>query len=361
MATEGPCRGIGFPDPHRRRFFTVKLLSIAVPCYHSAAYMSRCINSLAAGGSDVEILIIDDGSTKDNTAQIADDYQARYPGMIRAIHQPNAGHGGAVNTGLAHATGLYFKVVDSDDWVNKKAYLKILDTLRELSKRKQTVDMFLSNYVYEKQGASHKMVMHYRGVLPQDRIFTWEEVGRFKIGKYILMHSVIYRTELLKACGLRLPEHTFYVDNIFVFQPFPYVETMYYMDLNFYRYYIGREGQSVNEDVMISRIDQQFRVNYLMIDQYTESEIRHPRCDRYMLNYLAIVTTISSILCIRSKEEKNLRRKKELWDYLREKNRPAYRKLRYNILGIVMNLPGKAGRGIASFCYVIAQKLYGFN
>ena len=156
----------------------MKLLTIAIPCYHSADYMARCIDSLLVGGDEVEILIVDDGSTKDNTGEIADSYAARYPGIVRAIHQPNAGHGGAVNTGLTHATGLYFKVVDSDDWVNKKAYLKILDTLRTLREQEHSVDMFLSNFVYEKQGAHHKMVMHYRRVMPKDRIFTWNGLKR---------------------------------------------------------------------------------------------------------------------------------------------------------------------------------------
>ena len=82
----------------------------------------------------------------------------------------------------------------------------------------------------------------------------------FMIGQYILMHSVIYRTQLLKECGLELPKHTFYVDNIFVYQPLPHVKNMYYLDVNFYRYFIGRTDQSVNESVMIGRIDQQLRV-----------------------------------------------------------------------------------------------------
>ena len=86
------------------------------------------------------------------------------------------------------------------------------------------------------------------------------------VGKYILMHSVIYRTGLLRDCGLELPKHTFYVDNLFVYQPLPHVQTMYYMDVNFYRYFIGREDQSVHEDVMIRRIDQQLFVNRIMID-----------------------------------------------------------------------------------------------
>ena len=50
----------------------MKLLSIAIPCYNSEKYMRKCIDSLLIGGEDVEILIIDDGSTKDRTAEIAD-------------------------------------------------------------------------------------------------------------------------------------------------------------------------------------------------------------------------------------------------------------------------------------------------
>ena len=100
----------------------MKLLSIAIPCYNSEAYMRNCIESLLPGGDEVEILIVDDGSVKDNTAQIADEYEARYPGICRAIHQENGGHGEAVNAGLRAATGIYFKVVDSDDWVNAEAY-----------------------------------------------------------------------------------------------------------------------------------------------------------------------------------------------------------------------------------------------
>ena len=109
----------------------MKILSIAIPCYNSAAYMRRCIDSLLPGGEDVEILIVDDGSTKDNTAEIADEYERNYPGICRAIHQENGGHGEAVNAGLRNATGVYYKVVDSDDWVNEEAYMEVLDTLTE--------------------------------------------------------------------------------------------------------------------------------------------------------------------------------------------------------------------------------------
>ena len=179
--------------------------------------MEHCILSLLPGGDDVEILIVDDGS-KDRTAEIADEYERKYPGIVRAIHQENGGHGEAVNAGIRNATGLFFKVVDSDDWVDYEAYMKILKKLRELAGGDTVLDMFIANYVYEKEGVRHKKIMRYSS-LPQDKIFTWNEAGRFHKGQYILMHSVIYRTQLLRECGLELPKHTFYVDNIYVYKP----------------------------------------------------------------------------------------------------------------------------------------------
>ena len=207
----------------------MKLLSIAIPCYNSEAYMRHCIESLLPGGDEVEILIVDDGSQKDRTGQIADEYEARYPGICRAIHQENGGHGAAVNAGLREATGIYFKVVDSDDWVNEEAYKEVLETLRFFVMGNQTLDMLITNFVYEKQGVKHKRVMQYRTALPRRQLCTWKDVKMFMLGQYILMHSVIYRTGMLRDCSLELPMHTFYVDNIFVFQPLPYVKTFYYL------------------------------------------------------------------------------------------------------------------------------------
>ena len=208
--------------------------------------MRKCIDSLLPGGEDVEIIIVNDGSS-DSTPEIAEEYRERFPGIIKVVNKENGGHGSAVNAGIEHARGLYFKVVDSDDWVSQSAYLRILDKIKELLNAGKSIDMFISNYVYEKEGEKRKKVMKYTHTLPEDEIFTWKDVRHFRVGQYILMHSVIYRTNLLRDCGLKLPEHTVYVDNIFVFNPLPYVKTMYYINVNFYRYFIGREDQSVNE------------------------------------------------------------------------------------------------------------------
>ncbi len=342
----------------------MKLLSIAIPCYNSENYMRKCIESLLVGGEDVEILIVDDGSTKDRTAEIADEYAAKYPTIIKAIHKENGGHGSAVNVGIANATGLYFKVVDSDDWVKEDAYREILDTLRRLAGGDRVLDMLISNFVYDKEGEKHKKVMQYRHILPKNQMFTWEDCRHFTKGHYILMHSVIFRTRLLQDCGIQLPEKTFYVDNIYVFEPLPYVKNMYYLDVNFYRYYIGREDQSVNESIMISRIDQQIKVNKIMVDYMVENKTRimeNKRLYQYMFNYLEIVTTVSSVLMIRSGTEENLMKKKELWQYLKNKDKKLYYKLRRGIMGGAMNLPGRGGRKLSVEGYKICQKIFKFN
>ena len=342
----------------------MKLLSIAIPCYNSESYMRRCIDSLLVGGEDVEIIVVNDGSTKDNTAAVADEYAAKYPTIVKAVHQENGGHGSAVNAGIRNATGLYFKVVDSDDWVKEEAYMQILDTLRELAGGDQVLDMLISNYVYEKEGEKRKKIMHYRRILPKDKMFTWNDCHHFTKGHYILMHSVIFRTKLLKDCGLELPKHTFYVDNLYVFEPLPYVKNMYYLDVNFYRYYIGRSDQSVNESVMISRIDQQLRVNMRMIDYMVEhmAEIKKTkRLFQYMRNYLEIITTVSSVLLIRGETKEFLEMKAQLWDYLKEKDVRLYRYLRHGIMGGTMNLPGRGGRKISVDAYKLCQKIFKFN
>ena len=337
----------------------MKLLTFAIPCYNSEAYMEKCIESILPGGEDVEILIVDDGS-KDRTAEIADAYAEKYPTIVRAIHQENGGHGEAVNTGIRNATGLYFKVVDSDDWIDPDAYKKILDKLRELVGGKSNLDMLLANYVYEKVGVKHKKVMRQTG-MPKDCIFTWSDVKHFFKGHYILMHSVIYRTKLLRECGLELPKHTFYVDNIYVYKPLPYVRNIYYMDVDFYRYFIGRDDQSVNEKVMISRIDQQIRVNKIMIDDVDLWKVSNAKCRKYMFNYLEIITVISTVMLLRAGTDEALEKKRELWTYIKNKDIRLFHKLRRGILGNTMNLPGEGGRKISLAAYRISQKVVGFN
>ena len=338
----------------------MKILSVAIPSYNSQDYMRKCIESLLPGGDDIEIIIVNDGS-KDRTGEIAEEYVSRYPGIVKAVHQENGGHGEAVNTGLKNATGLYFKVVDSDDWVDERTLPKIIATLKKLVAGPDTVDAVISNFVYDKVGAKHKKVMQYRKYMPTDTVFEWKDLKKMRTGKYILMHSMIYRTNLLRECGLELPKHTFYVDNLFVFQPLPSVKKMYYIDDLFYHYYIGREDQSVNEQVMIGRIDQQIKVNKLMIDTMAGIRGTNKNCRRYMLSYLDIIMTVSSMLLLKSGTEENFKKKQELWSYLKNADTGLYLQIRHGLLGRACNIPGKSGRKMSVAAYRITQKFYVFN
>ncbi|MCI9537491.1 MAG: glycosyltransferase family 2 protein [Eubacterium sp.] len=338
----------------------MKILTVAIPCYNSQDYMRHAVESVLVGGEDVEILIINDGSV-DDTGKIADELEQEYPGIIRAIHQENGGHGEAVNAGIRNAKGLYFKVLDSDDWLDREALVKVMEKLRSFIREGRLVDMFLANYVYEKPSVHKHKAIRYEGVFPQEKIFGWSDIKKFKISQNILMHSVIYRTQMLLDCSLELPKHTFYVDNIFVYTPLPYVKTMYYMDVDLYRYFIGRDDQSVNEKVMMGRIDQQIKVNKLMIDAHDLNKIKNKKLRDYMVKYLAMMMTVSSVFLIKEGSEESLEKRTELWKYLKNSSRNTFRLVNKQVLSKPMQIRGKAGRKMVVWGYSISRKLYGFN
>ena len=341
-----------------------KLITFAVPCYNSAAYMDHCIETiLQGGGEDIEIILVDDGSTRDDTPAICDRYAETYPDIVRVIHQENGGHGEGVNQGIRNARGIYYKVVDSDDWLDVPSLRKVLDKLRQFTRDKKPIDLMIANYVYEHVEDHTQRVMHYRNVFPVGRVFGWDHVGRFRPSQYLLMHSVIYRTQLLRDCGLELPKHTFYVDNIFVYQPLPWVKNIYYMDVDLYRYFIGRADQSVNEKVMVTRVDQQVRVTRQMIDSHNLREVsaQHKRLGRYMFNYLAMMMTISSIFLEIADTPESLGSKTQLWEYLRTVDSGIYHRMKYLAVSAVGNFPGYQGRRLSVGLYRLARKIYKFN
>ncbi len=326
--------------------------------------MDKCIESLLAlddGLDDIEILIVNDGSS-DNTAEKADEWHNRYPETIYAIHKENGGHGSAVNVGLETARGRYYKVVDSDDWLDASAMEEILPYLRSQSELRDACDLVIANYVYEKVYEGTHTTIDYRNVFPTNREFTWDEIGRFKPSQYLLMHSAIYRTELLRDVGLVLPEHCFYVDNIFVYVPLPAVYSIRYFDVDMYRYFIGREGQSVNEDTMKARIDQQLRVTKFMIDSVDlDADVVQKKLRRYMENYLSMMMCICSVFLRMINTPEAEAKRKDIWDYLKEKRPEGYSHIRNNVLNIGTNIGGEFGRRLGLGGYHIAQRIFKFN
>lgn len=329
-----------------------KVLSIIVPCYNSAEYLERCVDSLIAGGKRVEIILVDDGST-DATGAMLDAYAHDYQN-VRVIHQENRGHGGAINHALEIATGQYVKVVDSDDWLDPNAYQAVLDFLTE----HEPVDMLVCNYLYDKPVSGQKKRVKFN--LPVKRTFSWDQV-RLHPGQYLMLHSLIYRRQVLVKSGIILPEKVSYDDNLFVFEPMKYVRSIYYLPVDLYHYYIGREDQSVNEQVMLKKIDQQILINKMMITFYASQIDKNDPCQKYLKYYLEIITTISSVILILAGDKKSLKLKRDLWNFLKKYDYLTYKSFRKRPLGVGVNLPGRGGRRVVTRLYQVAKKIYAFN
>ena len=346
----------------QRRDQIMKDITFTIPCYNSQDYMERCINSLLVAGEKAEIIIVDDGST-DQTGAIADRYAQQYPKVIRVVHQENGGHGAGVNAGLALASGKYFKVVDSDDWLDQRELKKLLGKIGQWNRAGRSVDLIICNYIYDHLYEKRAKRMGYQNVFCENKICGWKDMKHFRPSQYLVMHSLIYRTEVLRRSGVKLPRHSFYVDNIFANQPLPYVRSLCYLNLDLYHYFLGREDQSVNEKVLMQRIDQQIRVTKL-VSACTDLErmrIHNPKLAEYLIRNISIMMAISSIHLLLIGTSEALRKREMLWNYVKNHDRRLYDFLRRRTVSGLTYLPGKAGAGLTLAGYKVAQKLYQFN
>lgn len=337
-------------------------ITFTVPCYNSEDYMERCIDSLLTADERAEIIIVDDGST-DRTGEIADNYARNYPEIVRVIHQENGGHGAGVNAGLEHATGRYFKVVDSDDWLDKDELWKLLEKIEQWDKEDTRVDLIICNYIYDHLNEGKKKRMSYANVFRPGVICGWNKIGKFRPSQYLVMHSLFYRTDVLRRAGIRLPRHTFYVDNIFANQPLPYVTTLCYLNLDMYHYFLGREDQSVNEKVLMQRIDQQIRVTKLVSNCTDLEKVgkKYPRLASYLTRNISIMMAISSIHLLLIGTPEAMKKREMLWNYVKNHDHRLYFKLKRRSLSGFTCLPGKIGAGITLAGYRAARKIYQFN
>ena len=337
------------------------LVSIIVPMYNTAGCIARCVKSICAQTyKSIEILLLNDGSTDDTLAVCralaASDHR------IALVDKTNTGAADTRNQGIALAHGKYIQFVDSDDWLDEAALRTVLAKLNTLTARGTAPDLMICNYVYEHVEDNTSHTVRYTNVFPQNRLFSWTHVGHFRPDQNLLMHSVMYRTQVLRDCGMVLPKHTFYVDNIFVYQPLPFVKSMYYMDLDLYRYFIGRADQSVNESVMVKRVDQQLRVTRHMIDcQDLDALKGQKKLRSYMLHYLSMMMAISDIFLLLDGSAAAKQKENELWAYLKaHTSAGVYRSIRYGFGGVT-NLKIPKGDKLVLGGYRLAQKIFKFN
>nr|WP_257505948.1 glycosyltransferase family 2 protein [Actinomyces sp. 565] len=357
------------------------LITVVVPAYNAEDCLGRCLSSLVAadGGRDeLEVIVVDDGAT-DSTGALADAY-ARAHTAIEVIHQENKGHGGAINTGVAAARGTWLKVCDADDAIDPGTLRALLASLRSWREAGTEPDLVVTNFVYVREGTpawyrlSHgparrgprgvrpgRHVVRFRGILPAGRIGSWRDVRSFRPDQYLMMHSLAYRREVLEHSGMRLPEHCFYVDNLFAFEPLRHVRTLTYLDLDLYYYTVGRAGQSVADDVIVARLDQHDRVNALML----EAMPREGEVPVSLLHYLVHIYTLSAVvittMALRSGTPQNLAIKQRLWERLDATRPDVARWVRGSVMGRLMTLPGRTGRWVTVAGYQVVRRVLALN
>lgn len=241
-----------------------KTVSFSIAAYNIEKTIHECVDSILAAdcADDIEILIIDDGSS-DKTADIAREYESKYPGTVRLISKENGGHGSTINTGIKEARGEYFRAVDGDDWVNGKNIKEYIIRLK-----KEKADIVLCNYEsYFEKGIVKKTI---HSGLKDMEMLSFDEAAK-KVD-WMNYHSVTYKTDILKKNVISLDEHCFYVDTEFMSFPVPYADTVTYYDMDLYCYRRDNEGQSVCEESRKRNIDHSKKVFFRLLRFYKENE-----------------------------------------------------------------------------------------
>ena len=229
----------------------MKLLSFVIPAYNSEAYLEKCLSSMLEPSvlPALEIIVVNDGST-DATEKIALRFCGQYPGTVRLITQKNLGHGGALNTGCAAAQGKYLKVIDADDWVERKSLPAFVKALEKCDS-----DVVLTHYrTVNITTGEEKAWRCYpeafgKAMTLADVMRRWGDFDRA-----LTFHGIAYRTDFYQKMGLSLSEHIFYEDHEFATFPCCHAETVTPLDIFVYVYRIGDVNQSVSDANQLKRI-----------------------------------------------------------------------------------------------------------
>ncbi len=248
----------------------MKVLSIIIPAYNSAAFLDRGISSLLHEGvlEKLDIVIVNDGST-DDTAAIAQKYCGLYPNSIRLITQENRGHGGALNTGCAAAVGKYLKAIDADDWVETDHLPEFVDLLENCGS-----DVVLTHY--QTIDITTGEVKNWKCYPPEfGKAYTFAEImTQWKnFDRTLTFHGITYKTSFYREKGIRLSEKVFYEDNEFATFPCCHAESVTALDLFIYDYRIGDVKQSVSDENQLKRISHTETVLRRMISEYQKLEL----------------------------------------------------------------------------------------
>ncbi|BDR54287.1 hypothetical protein KIMH_03980 [Bombiscardovia apis] len=214
------------------------VLTVSVAAYNVEGTIKQALDSVvkADEGQDIEILVIDDGGS-DQTLAIAQDYERRFPGQVRAIHKPNAGYGSVINTAIQEGRGRYFRQLDGDDWYCSEHLAQFVAQL----KRTQADCVVTARLNINERTGSSELV----DCLPAE-ISGYHQLDDVSFTRAVGMHEITYRTELLQRAGIRLDERCLYTDIELAYLPLASVQTVELLHLPIYCHRVGVNGQSIS-------------------------------------------------------------------------------------------------------------------
>ena len=192
---------------------------------------------------------------------------------------------------------------------------------------------------------------------------SWSQTKRFSLKQYLTLHSVIFRTEILKKQNYKLPKHISYEDNLFIYVPLPEIKRICYLDADLYRYLIGREGQSVSESQLIKKAGNQRIVTEKIFELYDVYKIKeeNPKLGAFMLHELWLMMSLGTLFTRLGNSDECDKDMLEMWQRCEQLYPKTVRKLKYNKLLVFLCIPGRFGRNLSIMFYRIAHKIVSFN
>lgn len=249
-------------------------------------YLHKCLDSLIVDDENLqllEILVVNDGS-KDKSSQIAHEYEAKYPQIFRIIDKENGNYGSCINRGLKEATGKYVKVLDADDYFDNRNFVCLLNNLRYAD-----VDLVLT--AYNLCYSNGTTVRHYCK-LPENEIQNTSVMINDDFLN-MQMHSVTYKTSILRDINYKQTEGISYTDQEWIFYPMTNVKTILYFPISVYQYQIGREGQTMDFFTEINSVGQKMPIMFRMVGFYSSSIIIDENINKYILYRLKSIIRLS--------------------------------------------------------------------
>lgn len=236
-----------------------KILSVIVPTYNMEDYLRNGLDSLLISKNLelLEIIVVNDGSS-DNSSKIAHEYADNYPNVFVVVDKSNGNYGSCINVGLKIATGKYVKILDADDCFITENFEILVNKLLTIS-----ADIVFSDYI--KFFTSGK-ILEYKMDLPVDRLCKIEDVYKTQAFYNIQLHAITYKTELLKQMNYHQTEGISYTDMEWVLLPVTQVKTVYYINVCVYRYLLGREGQTMDPNVIKKAMPQKMKCFFALLN-----------------------------------------------------------------------------------------------